>query len=110
MRAGFSRPDRLKPVPTQRPPTRPDSKKRDKRIQKIEEEISALEERIAAAERERERNDLLLCSEDVYRNGERMKKIQAQNADLKAMIDLLTGKWELLGRQREELQSEALAP
>jgi ATP-binding cassette subfamily F protein 3 len=106
--AGFSRPDRLKPVPTQRPPTRPDSRKRDKRIKKIEEEISALEERIAAAERERERNDLLLCSEDVYRDGERMKKIQTQNADLKAMIELLTGKWELLGRQREELQSEAL--
>jgi ATP-binding cassette subfamily F protein 3 len=87
---------------------RADSKRRDKRIRKIDEEISALEERIAAAERERERNDLLLCSEDVYRDGERMKKIQAQNADLKAMIDLLSGKWEVLARQREELQSEAL--
>jgi ATP-binding cassette subfamily F protein 3 len=85
------------------PQRRSDSKKRDKRIKKIEEEIGALEERIAAAERERERNDLLLCSEDVYRDGERMKKIQAQNAELKAMIDLLYGKWEALVREREEL-------
>jgi len=59
-------------------------KKRDKRIRKIEEEIAALEERIASAERERERNDLLLCSEEVYRDGEKMKKIQAQNTDLAA--------------------------
>ena len=83
---------------------RADQKKRDKRIKKIDEEIAALEERIAAAERERERNDLLLCSEEVYRDGERMKKIQARNADLKAMIGLLSVKWETLSREREELQ------
>ena len=34
-----------------------------------------------------------------------MKKIQAQNADLKAMIELLMGKWEALTRQREELET-----
>ena len=87
------------PAPTQKP-----KKKTDKRIKKIEEEIAALEERIASAERERERNDLLLCSEEVYRDGERMKKIQSRNADLKAMIDLLYGKWEALAKQKEELQ------
>ena len=57
------------------------------------------------ADWERERNDLLLCSEEVYRDGERMKKIQSRNADLKAMIDLLYGKWEALAKQREELQN-----
>src|SRR5437667_12855056 len=82
-----------------------EQKKRDRRVKKIEEEIAALEERIASAERERERNDLLLCSEEVYRDGERMKKIQSRNADLKAMIDLLYGKWEALAKQREELQN-----
>ena len=65
---------------------------------------AALEARIAAAERERERNDLLLCSEEVYRDGERMKKIQAQSADLKSMIELLVGKWEALAKEREELE------
>jgi hypothetical protein len=87
---------------------RPTKKKPDRRLKKIDEEIAALEERIAAAERERERNDLLLCSEEVYRDGERMKKIQAQNADLKAMIDLLYGKWEALSKEREEIQSAAV--
>jgi ATP-binding cassette subfamily F protein 3 len=79
-------------------------KKRDKQLKKIDQEIASLEARIASAERERERNDLLLCSEEVYRDGERMKKIQARNADLKAMIELLYGKWEALAKQREELE------
>jgi len=81
---------------------RGEQRKRDKRIRKIDEEIAALEERIAAAERERERNDLLLCSEEVFRDGERVRKIQQQNHDLKAMIDLLYGKWETLAKEKEE--------
>ncbi len=85
-------------------------KKRDRRVRKIDEEIAALEERIASAEKERERNDLLLCSEEVYRDGERMKKIQSRNADLKAMIDLLVGKWEALAREREELTTTTSQP
>jgi ATP-binding cassette subfamily F protein 3 len=80
---------------------RVEQKKRDKRLKKIDEEIADLEARIAAAERERERNDLLLCSEEVFRDGERSRKIQSQNAGLKAMIDLLYGKWELLAREKE---------
>ena len=78
-------------------------KKREKRLRKIDDEIAALEERIAAAERERERNDLLLCSEEVFRDGARVKKIQQQNSDLKAMIDLLYGKWEALAKEKEEV-------
>jgi ATP-binding cassette subfamily F protein 3 len=83
---------------------RTESRKHAKRLKKIDEEIAALEARIAAAERERERNDFLLCSEEIYRDGERMKKIQAQNADLKSMIELLVGKWEALAKEREELE------
>ena len=83
------------------------SKEAKRRLKKIDEEISALEARIAAAERERERNDLLLCSEEVYRDGERTKKIQQQNHDLKAMIDLLYGKWETLAKEKEELELSA---
>jgi ATP-binding cassette subfamily F protein 3 len=86
---------------------RTEQRKHAKRLKKIDEEIAALEARIAAAERERERNDVLLCSEEVYRDGERTKKIQAQNADLKSMIELLYGKWEALAKEREELESVA---
>jgi hypothetical protein len=88
---------------------RAEQKKREKRVRKIEEEITAIEARIAAAEGERERNDLLLCSEEVYRDGERTKKIQAQNADLKAMIDLLYGKWEALAKEKEAVDESAVA-
>jgi ATP-binding cassette subfamily F protein 3 len=98
-----------KPAPTLTPaaPTpsidRAEQRKRDKRLKKIDEELADLESRIAAAERERERNDLLLCSEEIYRDGDRTRKIQAQNADLKAMIELLMRKWEALEKEREEL-------
>ncbi|MGZ8853092.1 MAG: ABC-F family ATP-binding cassette domain-containing protein, partial [Thermoanaerobaculia bacterium] len=80
---------------------RNEQKKRDKRIRKIDEEIAQLESRIAAAEGERGRNDQLLCTEEVYRDGDKMKKIQARNADLKAMIDLLYRKWEELSKEKE---------
>ena len=89
---------------------RAEQRKREKRIRKIDEEIAQLEARISSAEGERERNELLLCSQEVFRDGERVKKIQQQNADLKAMIDLLSGKWETLAGEKEELEQGALAP
>jgi len=84
---------------------RAEQKLRAKRMKKIDDEIAQLETRIAGAEADRERNELLLCSQEVFRDGERVKKIQQQNADLKAMIDLLSGKWEALVREKEELES-----
>jgi ATP-binding cassette subfamily F protein 3 len=96
-----------KPKQPGSPEHRAGQKKREKRMKKIDEEIAQLEERIAAAERDRERNDLLLCSEEVYRDGDRMKKIQQQNSDLKSMVDLLSGKWEALSREKEDLESVA---
>ena len=111
MKAGLAKPSVAPPPPAARTAAgggAPPKKKSDKRLKKIEEEIVALEERIAGAERERERNDVLLCSEEVYRDGERMKKIQARNADLKAMIELLYGKWEGLAKEREALQATAV--
>ncbi len=105
-KAGFS-----PPPPEGRAEARPTSvdreqqKQRAKRIKKIDEEIAALEARIASAEGERERNELLLCSQEVFRDGERVKKIRQQQTDLKSMIDLLYGKWETLAREKEELES-----
>ena len=88
---------------------RGEQRKREKRIKKIDEEVAALEERIAAAERERERNDLLLCAEEVFRDGDRVKKIHQQNHDLKSMVDLLYAKWETLAKEKEEIESAAPA-
>jgi ATP-binding cassette subfamily F protein 3 len=88
---------------------RGEQRKREKRVKKIDEEVAALEERIAAAERERERNDQLLCSEEVFRDGDRMKKIHQQNHDLKSMVDLLYAKWEALAKEKEEIEFAAPA-
>jgi ATP-binding cassette, subfamily F, member 3 len=96
------------PAPSKPPQPKGDrseQKKREKRLKKIDDEIADLESRIASAERERERNDLLLCSEEVFRDGDRSKKIQSQNADLKAMVELLYTKWEALAKEKEEVES-----
>jgi ATP-binding cassette subfamily F protein 3 len=93
-----------------RHPDRSEQRLRSKRIKKIDDEIAQLEARIASAEADRERNDLLLCSEEVFRDGDRVKKIQQQNHDLKAMVDLLYAKWETLAREKEELEQGAVAP
>ena len=97
-------PKRVEPPAPQKtaPADRAEQRQRAKRIKKIDDEIAQLEARIAAAESERERNDLLLCSQEVFRDGERSKKIQQQNQDLKAMIELLYGRWESLSREKEE--------
>jgi len=95
------------PVAVSQHGQRTEQRKSQKRIKKIDEEIGLLEERIASAERERERNDLLLCSEEVFRDGERVKKIRQRNDDLKSMIELLYGKWEALSKEKEELQTGA---
>ena len=89
----------------QTPVDRVDQKKREKRIKKVDEEVAQIEERIASAEAERERNDLSLCSEEVFRDGERSKKIQARNGDLKSMIELLYRKWEELAKEKEGLEN-----
>ncbi|HVE73167.1 MAG TPA: ABC-F family ATP-binding cassette domain-containing protein [Thermoanaerobaculia bacterium] len=87
---------------------RTEQRQRAKRLKNIDEEIAALEARIAGVEGERERNELLLCSQEVFRDGERVKKIQQQQHDLKSMIDLLYAKWESLAREKEELESAAV--
>jgi ATP-binding cassette subfamily F protein 3 len=92
-----------KPVVTDRHPDRAEQKQRSKKIKKIDDEIAQLEARINSAEAERERNNLLLCSEEVFRDGERVKKIQQQNHDLKAMIELLYKKWEALASEKEAI-------
>jgi ATP-binding cassette, subfamily F, member 3 len=110
LKAGVIVPKKPEVVVVEAPPqpaaahdARHEQRKRDKKLRKIDEEIAALEERIASAERERERNDLLLCSEEVFRDGPRVKKIHQQNSDLKAMIDLLYRKWEALAKEKEEV-------
>ena len=87
---------------------RAEQKRRDKRLRSIDEEIAQLEARIASAEKERERNDLALCSEDVYRDGEKTRKLQGQNGDLKAMIELLYRKWDELSSERESLNETSV--
>jgi ATP-binding cassette subfamily F protein 3 len=102
-----SRQEATAPVPAPphpgRPADRTEQKQRARRIRKIDDEIAQLEARINSAEGERERNDLLLCSEEVFKDGERVKKIQQQNHDLKAMIELLYRKWEALAGEKEEV-------
>jgi ATP-binding cassette subfamily F protein 3 len=80
-----------------------DRRGREKRLRKIEEEIGACEQDISRAEAEREKNDALLCSEEVYRDGIRAREIQSANAALAQQLKSLYERWEELSAERESL-------
>jgi ATP-binding cassette subfamily F protein 3 len=80
-------------------------KQRDKRVRKIEEEIAQIESSIAVAEKEAERIDALLCTEEVYRDGPRTKKLQGESGKLKSEIERLYERWQALSAEKEELSA-----
>ena len=55
-----------------------------------------LEERIAALERETEEHEALLCREEVYRDGARVREIQSANAKAKQEMEALYARWDEL--------------
>jgi ATP-binding cassette, subfamily F, member 3 len=83
---------------------REDQKRREKRLRKVEEELGSIEERIAVLEGQREENDRLLCSEEIYRDGEKTREIQSANASIARQIEQLYERWEELTRERETLE------
>lgn len=76
--------------------TRPETRGGERRKRKMAEEINSIERRIAEIERTREANHLLLCTEDVYRDGPRVRDLQTQNLSLAAELEGLYRRWEAL--------------
>jgi ATP-binding cassette, subfamily F, member 3 len=85
--------------------SREEQKRRDRRLRKIGEEIGAIETRIAALEAKMEQNDLLLCSEEVYRDGARTRAIQSDSAEARRELDRLYGEWDALASEKGGLES-----
>jgi ATP-binding cassette subfamily F protein 3 len=89
-------------VSTRRPSPAPaiqlrgESRSADRKKRKVAEEINSIERRIAEIERTREANDLLLCSEEVYRDGTRVRDLQAHNLTLASELSDLYRRWEAL--------------
>jgi ATP-binding cassette subfamily F protein 3 len=89
-------------VSTRRPSPAPATQPRgvtrsaDRKKRKVAEEINSIERRIAEIERAREANDLLLCSEEVYRDGTRVRDLQAHNLTLASELGDLVRRWEAL--------------
>jgi hypothetical protein len=81
-----------------------DRKTRDRRLRKIEDEVAAAESKIAHLERECERNEALLCEEEVYRDAARTRDIQRLIASMKLELQSLYARWEALTSEREALQ------
>ncbi len=83
-------------APAQADPTlaRDQQKRRDKATRKAAERAAAIEARIAAAEKEIEAHDLELCSESVWRDGERVRVLQERKGELKQEIEGLYAEWQ----------------
>jgi ATP-binding cassette, subfamily F, member 3 len=73
-----------------------ESKTEQRRSRKATEEIASIEERIAELEQQRQANATLLCSEEVYRDGARVRDVQAQNATIAREIEELYSRWNTL--------------
>ncbi len=83
-------------------PDRQDKRERDRRARKLEAEISQVETLIAGLESEKEKHDLALCSEEVWRDGEKTRVVKAEITDIKKQLDALYTRWDQLAAVREE--------
>ncbi|MCM2314459.1 MAG: ABC-F family ATP-binding cassette domain-containing protein [Thermoanaerobaculia bacterium] len=81
---------------------RQDKRERDRRVRKLEGEISQVETLIAGLESEKEKHDLALCSEEVWRDGEKTRIVKAEIADIKKQLDALYTRWDRLAAEKDE--------
>ena len=86
------------------PAPREGSRKRDRRMKKVEDGLAALEQQIHTLEAECKDNDRLLCDEQVYRDGIRSREIQSRTEALRTSVADLYAQWEKLSGERESLQ------
>jgi ATPase subunit of ABC transporter with duplicated ATPase domains len=94
------------PAATQQPKAQTDRQEqrvRDRRARKLDEEIAQVEKLIASLESEKEKHDLALCSEEVYRDGERTRTVQAELAEIRKQLDALYTRWDRVSAERGEV-------
>ncbi len=72
-------------------------KERDRELRRIDQRIGAIEQEIGNLEKECEKNEMLLCSPEVYENGDRVKAIQDENRKHRSKLEALYREWDELG-------------
>jgi ATP-binding cassette subfamily F protein 3 len=82
---------------------RQEQRVRDRRARKLDEEIAQIEKLIANLESEKEKHDLALCSEEVYRDGEKTRTVQAELAEIRKQLDALYTRWDRVAAERGEV-------
>jgi ATP-binding cassette, subfamily F, member 3 len=83
--------------------SREEQKNRQRRLRKIGEELEAMQKKIDALEAKTKQNQELLCDEEIYRDGPRVRQIQLEDAEARAELEKLYSRWEELEAQRESL-------
>lgn len=81
-----------------------DRRAREKRLRRIEEEVTTSEGRIAELESACERDEALLCEEEVYRDQARSREISERLASTKSELERLYERWGALTSERDSLQ------
>jgi ATP-binding cassette subfamily F protein 3 len=82
---------------------RQEQRVRDRHARKLDEEIAQIEKLIANLESEKEKHDLALCSEEVYRDGEKTRTVQAELAEIRKQLDALYTRWDRVAAERGEV-------
>lgn len=87
------------PVVKEEPPRELDrrqQKERGRELRRAEQRIGTVESEISRLEKECEKNEMLLCSPEIYEDGERVKAIQDENRQHRSELERLYREWDEL--------------
>ncbi|MGH9456933.1 MAG: ABC-F family ATP-binding cassette domain-containing protein [Thermoanaerobaculia bacterium] len=84
-------------APAEKPKKAPPPEKKPK--PKSDRRAEAIQQRIAEAEAEIAANDAELCREEVWKDGERVRNLQARNQQLRTEIESLYAEWAVLEQE-----------
>jgi ATP-binding cassette subfamily F protein 3 len=79
---------------------RQEQRVRDRRTRKLDQEIAEVEALISGLESDKERHDLALCSEEVWKDGEKTRAVQTEIAEIKRQLETLYTRWDRLSVER----------
>ncbi|MDX1582603.1 MAG: ABC-F family ATP-binding cassette domain-containing protein [Thermoanaerobaculia bacterium] len=77
-------------------------KERSRELRRIEQKIESTEGEISRLEKECESNELLLCSPEVYEDGEKVRAIQLENRRNRSELERLYREWDELTELKGE--------
>ncbi len=107
---GMSLPEAVPAVPTtkqERVAARAQARDQTRRLERVRKRLSNLELEIAATEEELEQLGWRLGDPEVYRDGERVRALEAERDTLRGRVEASYRDWEAAAAEQAELEADA---